>query len=455
MTTLHSADDLRQTRHRSLDGLRGLGALCVLVHHFIAAFLPAAYFGAKGVNTDAFQDWLASSPWVVFYNGSFAVHAFFALSGFVIAQSMSPNTVPLTLLVGRRYLRLGVPMLVSAGLAYVLLKVFGDSSRAAAQVVGNAWLQWYHNPSPTFFQAAWDAVFNPFRFGESNINRVLWTMRVELFGSIAIYLVYRLVPRQAVVPCLFALLLLTIPARFGLGAYMGMAGGALLFEAHARGRLEKLRAGFLGPFLIVAGLLLGGRAARDPAETHFYVLHQALSVVASSFEFTLALGAILLLAGVLLTAGAHRFLERRVPQFLGRISFALYLVHIPLMTTLVTSVYLLLPATPARWLLALPVYLVAAFGAAWLMTRFVDEPLTRQLRRVKAFPAQTWLRVLHAVLAALLVGFVGWRLRGDVLSIFVALCGYAGVFLVGQLLLVRVRAAGLSAPRSAREHRLP
>jgi len=164
---------------------------------------------------------------------------------------MSPNAVPLTLLVGRRYLRLAVPMLVSAGLAYVLLKVFGDSSRAAAQVVGNPWLQWYHNPSPTFFQATWDAVFNPFRFGESNINRVLWTMRVELFGSIAIYLVYRLVPRQAVVPCLFALLALTlatvgvygtvsyltavrrqeIGVRLALGASRGSVFGLVLTQA--------------------------------------------------------------------------------------------------------------------------------------------------------------------------------------------------------------------------------
>jgi peptidoglycan/LPS O-acetylase OafA/YrhL len=35
-------------RLRFLDGLRGLAALCVIVHHFVAAFLPVAYFGARG-----------------------------------------------------------------------------------------------------------------------------------------------------------------------------------------------------------------------------------------------------------------------------------------------------------------------------------------------------------------------------------------------------------------------
>jgi peptidoglycan/LPS O-acetylase OafA/YrhL len=41
--------------------------------------------------------------------------------------------------------------------------------------------------------------------------------------------------------------------------------------------------------------------------------------------------------GVVIAAGAatgfRRLLERRVPQFLGRISFSLYLVHLPVLTT--------------------------------------------------------------------------------------------------------------------------
>src|SRR4051812_33118012 len=88
----------------ALDGLRGLAAFGVVVSHLVAGFVPALYFG--GAAAGAWQDEVSRSPLFVFYNGSFFVHIFFVMSGYVIAQSVAHSRSPLALLTGKRYLRL-------------------------------------------------------------------------------------------------------------------------------------------------------------------------------------------------------------------------------------------------------------------------------------------------------------------------------------------------------------
>jgi peptidoglycan/LPS O-acetylase OafA/YrhL len=92
---------------------------------------------------------------------------FFALSGFVIAKSAASTKIPLFIVIARRYLRLTIPMLCSTLLAYVLLKMFPGVTQTAAKQLGNDWLvDHYYGHALTLFQATWDAVFNPYRFGE-------------------------------------------------------------------------------------------------------------------------------------------------------------------------------------------------------------------------------------------------------------------------------------------------
>ncbi len=153
-------------RIHALDGLRGLAAFSVLVCHYIITFFPTLVFGAKGIEKFEWQDVFSRSPLIALYNGSFAVFIFFVLSGFVIARSAAANRAPLLILIGRRYLRLTIPMLCSTVLAYVLLRMFPDITRTAAEQLSNGWLATQYDHAVTIFQAIWDAVFNPYRFGE-------------------------------------------------------------------------------------------------------------------------------------------------------------------------------------------------------------------------------------------------------------------------------------------------
>ncbi len=79
---------------------------------------------------------------------------------------------------------------------------------------------------------------------------------------------------------------------------------------------------------------------------------------------------------------SSRFLSSRPAVYGGRISYSLYLVHIPLFEILWTAILFfpaLAPDSPAA-LLAAGLALVGALGAAHLLYRFVEEPARRRLR---------------------------------------------------------------------------
>jgi peptidoglycan/LPS O-acetylase OafA/YrhL len=426
-------------RLRFLDGLRGLAALCVIVHHFVAAFLPVAYFGASGKAGHEMQDWFSSSPLVVFYNGPFAVYVFFALSGFVISRSVSGSGTPFPLLAGRRYLRLAVPMLASTLLAFALVKAFPHAAIDAARAQGNGWLaEVYYERTFSIAQAVWDGVLNAFRFGDAYSNRVLWTMRVELFGSLAIYAVYRLVPARYLSLAFAGALVLLIPKQWQLTTFADFAGGALLFQAWQKGLLRERRA---APLLVLAGMLLGMLTLRPEADGNLRALVQIAGLVSKPAEFILGTGALLLLAGVLMWPAAQRGLQHPWCRFLGRVSFSLYLVHIPLLGTV--GCYAWLHLDMGSWRLgALAIaYVAASLSLAYLMTRIVDEPVTTRLKRARELPRSRTVWMLHLGLLAGALGFALSRLGFDLRSLVVLLLAYAGLVVVLPLILMRTRAA--------------
>ena len=184
-----------------LDGLRGIAAFVVIVSHLIAGFFPALYFGAEGRSGAELMDAISKSPLFVAYSGTFAVYIFFVLSGFVIAASAAKTTCRLPVLVIARYLRLAVPVGASVCFAFALVNVFPGAPQRAAALVGNWWLDLIYRPfNLTFGFALREAFVSVYWTGLSYYNNVLWTMRIELAGSVAIYAFYRFVGGRARVP---------------------------------------------------------------------------------------------------------------------------------------------------------------------------------------------------------------------------------------------------------------
>src|SRR5580692_11469558 len=139
----------RHGRLPALEGLRGLAALVVVVHHSLLATVPR-FAGAYGVGPyplrGTLQWWLTYSPLHILWGGGEFVVVFFVLSGFVLSlPSARSGRVPRAVsYYPSRFVRLYLPVwgaLVFAALVHAL--VIGGAARASG---GDWWLRAFSEP---------------------------------------------------------------------------------------------------------------------------------------------------------------------------------------------------------------------------------------------------------------------------------------------------------------------
>ena len=162
--------------------------------------------------------------------------------------------------------------------------------------------------------------------------------------------------------------------------------GIVLFEAVRLWRLRVAAPAALA--LLAAGVFLGGIPYDiDYAGGGLYAwLWDTLAPWIGVIQLiTYRLAAVCFVAAVLLWPGLQRLLLTRVSQWLGRVSFMLYLVHVPILCSLGAGLLVLLAPRlgyDAATVVVLPCYLAAALAVAGVTTRLIDEPSIRLARRV-------------------------------------------------------------------------
>lgn len=143
-----------------LEGLRGVAALIVLIHHLFLAFWPTTYFGTHETAHHKLDIWLYKYSALVgfLHTGTFSVALFFVLSGYVLTfrYSSAKDTELIESLAIKRYFRLAIPALGSILIAYFLMKLGLMYNQEAVSLTQSVWLGWFYNFSPTFFGALYE-----------------------------------------------------------------------------------------------------------------------------------------------------------------------------------------------------------------------------------------------------------------------------------------------------------
>ncbi|WP_207417576.1 acyltransferase family protein [Roseomonas haemaphysalidis] len=357
------------------DGLRGVAAVIVVVFHYICLLHPTLT-----PDLSAQVHWLADTPVHILWNGLFSVSVFFVLSGFVMAAAADRRRGVLIASSLTRYLRLALPAAASCLLAWGWLSAFPDSAQALEDSLAtpSRWLDYtyQHSIRPIWYAGA-DGLLGNFVRGYSDFNNVLWTMQVELLGSLGIFLVYALCrrgwARLLALLAAGAAVLLWLP-----DTYTGFLLGAALFEAHRRGLLRP--ASMLPPALaLVAALAMGGMGNGAHLRLGLPDVPQAWEL-GEPRGIMSAVAAALLVYATLTLPPLGRVFARPLPVFLGRISFGLYLVHVPPLYTIVAWSYL--RGVPEAVLF--PAYAASVLLLAWLFTLAVDEPSLKGLSALRA-----------------------------------------------------------------------
>jgi peptidoglycan/LPS O-acetylase OafA/YrhL len=108
-----------------------------------------------------------------------------------------------------------------------------------------------------------------------------------------------------------------------------------------------------------------------------WMSHSELAFAPNLYQFQSQLGAVALYFGVVMCPGVWRLLESDPCRHLGRLSFSIYLLHFPILFTLVCAAFVDLhrvfpPAVSTAVAFALFIALILL--AAHLFERWIDRP---------------------------------------------------------------------------------
>lgn len=357
-------------RIASVDGVRGVASLVVVVYHCSLIAMPHL--------DSTLAAWLTQSPGKLAFAGTEAVLVFFVLSGFVVTLPVLRAGFSWSRYYPTRVLRLYLPVWASLVLATVLIALV---PRDHSTMPEGSWMRDAQAASVTWSSFLDEASLVPASY---DINNVLWSLRWELIFSLALPLFVALavaVRRHAMAAAVIACVL-TVAGRiveidalvylpvFMLGALMAVRLDDLrVWMRRPRGALFWPGATILALMLLIASWL-----ARPIAD--------AGSITSRALWGLAGVGAVIIIIAAIGWPRLSGLLERRAAQWLGRVSYSLYLVHVPLLATLV---YLW---GASSWPWAIAVGFPASIVLAALFYRFVEAPAHRLSRFIGSAVSQ-------------------------------------------------------------------
>ena len=345
------------TRASEIDGIRGWASLIVLLFH---AFREMLKIAVPAVDSPVLAPLFASD---------LAVSVFFVLSGDALSLGFfhSGQLAAIDRLVVRRYFRLTVPILMSCFITYLIMKAGFDHHAEAAQILARQdWLGSFLDFSPSLYEVLKYSLIKVYvaHTTGGSYNPFLWTMSIEMIGSMLVFLACYLWARlkRGELICIYLIIGLTM-----LGSFFALFFAGVLFSSwRHRGVFERLLTNRTHQYtaLLAAVFCMSIYVfAGSPGATHV-VLHR---LMIPSLSMTL----------VFCAYSQHRlkaFFSNGLSRFLGVISFPVYLLQfqvlISLMSWLVVRRYEAKSQLDHASLLSFAAITVAVtIVAAWLFSK--------------------------------------------------------------------------------------
>jgi peptidoglycan/LPS O-acetylase OafA/YrhL len=362
-------------RDGSLEALRGIAAIVILLGHTTISFFPSLY-GVFGESDPAFA--LGRTPFFALINAQAAVTFTFVLSGFVLTRRYFATHDSDIVWRGmiKRWPRLAGPALISVIAAWAGFVLGIYRYREASALFKTPWLESFGagSPDPSLvhnfgFAVADGAVLSFLRRG-SMYNSVLWTMTYALSGSLMILVL-------AVVAVRFRQLHAGLRAMLALIAFVVAGCVSPLLAALVIGSvlswLSVARPIHVSRLTACVGLLLAFYLPGYSRGAKPYAWLTSVGAGLQYGQYVWILAAAVAIVSVKGYPVLPRSLSGRIGAFLGSMAFPIYLMQVVVICSVGSYVFVEMAkvlAAPYPALLACIVCVVGTFVAALPLRRF-------------------------------------------------------------------------------------
>ncbi|KAJ5040650.1 acyltransferase 3, partial [Bipolaris maydis] len=341
-----------------VDGLRGIASFMVVCGHLCTAFVPWLHQPATDTKTAPHLFQLPFFRLAV--GGRSAVAIFFLVTGYVnsigaISKSRAGNYEAAFHGIARSALarsgRLILPTMVATTISWLLAQTnaYHMTKHVDAQWIRQGW----HRQEPSLWMALkslFKAQTETWVVGWDEYDGTQWTLHLFLEGAFIVY------------TTMFATVLVRPKARFliyaVLYAYFWQVGKELIIGSikglnivtgmflaelhnHFKDSATSVLPAPIPAMMIVFGMFMAG-FPQDSfentrwSETMATIMHTLTSEKTDIRRYWDHLGAATILMGVFFSKNARKVLTSPVFNFLGRVSFPVYLIHNTLIKTVLT-----------------------------------------------------------------------------------------------------------------------
>lgn len=350
----------------SAESLRGLACLAVVFSHFFGTFFPQLHnFYSSNLPKFEFIESIYNSPFAFFYSGTGAVFVFFVLSGYVLTLSFlkskdSKRKLKESLI--KRYPRLAIPAIFSCVLMWAVLHFSVDLENVSE------WFRSVGSKVPNLFDAIYSGAIGSFIFGEAKYNPVLWTMQIELLGSLIIYFIC-FFQKNNIIKYLFILISILASMSLSFIAFLGILSFIL---GHFLYFFSRRIPEFVCIFLFIVGLYFCG-AHNESISYNFFskILGERTYNILNFFG-----GGLIVFASIKSNI-IDNFFNKNIFLLLGKLSFSIYLIHIPIMYILGAPIFNMFFSEGFNFLtsalISIFVSLFFTITFSFLYSRYVDD----------------------------------------------------------------------------------
>ena len=366
---------------KHFEGLRGVAALVVLFSHFkLGYFSPE--FGSliqqiSCLGLPLVFKYLLINSLKLFTDGFLAVWIFWVLSSYVISiKFFRQNDNFDKILIGyfsKRYFRLLFPVLSSILFAYLLLKLGFMYNIELANLLNadhQGLLATCYMFAPSFWNAIKMGVFDTFLTynGDVSYNPVLWTIQKEFLGSLFTFSIFGIVRHnKGRFSIYLVILLITIKLKLvWLSAFV--IGHVLCdfdYSSFHYGFFQKLKnvESIIHRYHIVilissVVIILLGKSFMSfiklPSEYHNFIMSVFIVYICSRNNYY------------------RNFFSRKIPYWLGNISFSLYLIHFPILCSFTSYVLVANLTIQGKFIATISTLIIVLFLSE-LFTKYIDK----------------------------------------------------------------------------------